>query len=213
MLEVITIPVTEFYQNCRVLRRRGESGALVIDPGGDIERIRSVLQKHGLRAEEIWLTHSHLDHCGAVRALKQESAALLSAHPGEGEMRKHVPDIAAFYGITSGLESCPEPDRALNGGEQLAFGGCSFQVLFTPGHSPGHLCFYEPSEGILLAGDTLFAGSIGRTDLPGGDSATLLRSIREKILTLPDATRVLSGHGPDTTVGAERRSNPFLNGA
>ena len=117
-----------------------------------------------------------------------------------------------LYGIPPGeMQSCPEPDVPIIGGEALSIAGYNFEVLFTPGHSPGHLCFYNSASHTLIAGDTLFAGSIGRTDLPGGDHVTLLRSIRQQLLVLPDDTRVLSGHGPDTTIGRERNSNPFLN--
>lgn len=108
------------------------------------------------------------------------------------------------------LENCPEPTVGISGGETLNFEGESFEVIFTPGHSPGHLCFYNAKENVLIAGDTLFAGSIGRTDLPGGDYSTLMTSIREKIFTLPPSTKVLPGHGPDTTVEEEKKSNPFF---
>jgi glyoxylase-like metal-dependent hydrolase (beta-lactamase superfamily II) len=186
--------------------------ALVIDPGGESDRILDEASRRGLSIKEIWLTHSHLDHCGGVRALKAAAKAPLTAHPAEAMMRAHVTDIAAMYGAPDGFENCPEPERAINGGETLSFAGSAFKVLFTPGHSPGHVCFYDGASGVLFAGDTVFSGSIGRTDIPGGNSDLLLESIRREILTLPDETRVLSGHGGDTTVGTERRSNPFLTG-
>jgi len=214
MLNIEVIPVTNFQQNCRILWSEGASDALVIDPGGDGDRIARFLDSRELKCTQIWLTHSHLDHCGGVEQLiRLVGEVPLLGHPLEREFRARVEDIKAMYGIQSNaMSNCPEPTRYIEGGEDLEFAGVSFKVLFTPGHSPGHLCFYAPSEGVLLAGDTLFAGSIGRSDLPGGDHTTLLKSIIEKILTLPDDTRVLSGHGPETRVGVERDSNPFLVG-
>ena len=192
----------------------GGDDAIVIDPGGDSAKIIEVLEEEGLQAKAIWLTHSHLDHCGGVRAIKQATSAVLYGHAWEKELRGRVEDVKRVYGITEDdMENSPEPDIFLRGGEKLTFGPLEFEALFTPGHSPGHLCFYEKSQGVLIAGDTLFSGSIGRTDLPGGNHGMLLESIREKILTLPDDTRVLPGHGPETTVGRERRTNPFLGEA
>ena len=214
MLKIEVIPVSDFQQNCRILWQDGSTEALVIDPGADGDRIEKFLSSRKLRCTQIWLTHSHLDHCGGVAYLLRNNAdALLFGHLIEREFRSRVEDIKSMYGIQGDkMTNCPEPTRYLEGGETIDFAGVSFMTLFTPGHSPGHLCFYAPSEGLLLAGDTLFAGSIGRTDLPGGHHATLIKSIIEKILTLPDDTRVLSGHGPETRVGTERDNNPFLQG-
>ena len=214
MLAIQLIPVTELQQNCRVLWRKGSSAALVIDPGGDADRIIKFLKSESLVCEQIWLTHSHFDHCGGVAGLMAACSAKVYGHPIEKEFRQRVEDVKRMYGITSkSMTNSPEPTEYLTGGEALSFAEVSFSSLFTPGHSPGHLCYYAASENLLLAGDTLFSGSIGRTDLPGGHHSTLINSIVEKILVLPDDTRVLSGHGPDTTVGRERSSNPFLNGS
>ena len=211
MIEIINLPVTSFQQNCRIVSAAGDSAALVIDPGGDANHIVQALEKADLELTEIWLTHSHLDHCGGVSELLEHRKVPLTGHSIESDFRSRVEDICRMYGVPSGeMSNCPEPDRFVEGGETLTFGSLEFQVLFTPGHSPGHVCFYHQRSGNLFAGDTVFAGSIGRSDLPGGDHATLLRSIREVILTLPDDTNVLPGHGPDTTVGVERQSNPFL---
>jgi len=213
MLEIITFPVTSFPQNCRFLIDSESKEAVVIDPGGEAHRIISELENRSAKCVEIWLTHSHLDHCGGVRDLKEATGAKLTGHPEERSFRARVEEICEMYGIPPGeMKNCPEPEQYITGGEVLSFANHSFEARFTPGHAPGHISFYCQERGVLIAGDTLFAGSIGRTDLPGGDYETLITSIREQILTLPDETVVLPGHGPDTTVGFERKNNPFLNG-
>jgi hydroxyacylglutathione hydrolase len=212
MLKVYTIPVTVFEQNARILQCSETNAAVVIDPGGESARICEQCRKNQIEPEAIWLTHSHLDHCGGVRDVKKAFGCKLLAHPVERVMREKTEDIAKMYGISAGeFHNCPEPEVEIRGGEALKLGSCVAKVLFTPGHSPGHVCFYFETEKILIGGDTVFAGSIGRTDLPGGDTQTLLDSIRKEILALPDEVRILSGHGPDTSVGRERRTNPFLN--
>ena len=211
LLEIVTLEVTEFLQNCRIVVPRGENLAAVIDPGGESARVLAELSARGWSCEQIWLTHSHLDHCAGVRELKEVTGAKLFAHPGEKFFRERVEEIALMYGVPAGkMFNCPEPDIELQGGEKLLLAGLEFEVLFTPGHSPGHVCFYERQSASLFDGDVLFAGSIGRTDLPGGETALLMASIREKLFTLPDETRVFSGHGPVTQIGVEKRSNPFL---
>lgn len=211
MLDIVTVPVTGFQQNCRLLGDADLGIAVVIDPGGDVPLILRELERRKWKCVEIWLTHSHLDHCGGVAKLIAQTKAKLRAHPGEREFRVRVNEIAAMYGIAQGeFDACPEPDEAIKGGEKLEFAGHCFETRFTPGHSPGHLVFYCAAANLLIAGDTLFAGSIGRTDLPGGNYEQLMQSIVQQILSLPDSTKVLSGHGPDTTIGAERKSNPFL---
>lgn len=208
---VQTIEVTPLYQNARIVSAEGSGSAIVVDPGGDVPLILEALRTGGLRCDEIWLTHSHFDHCGGVAALKAATGALLRAHEAESYMRQSVRQVVSLYGLPDGgMENCPEPDFLLRGGEVLELAGERFEVRFTPGHSPGHVCFYHAPSGTLLAGDTVFQGSIGRTDLPGGDYETLMASIAREILVLPDAVKILPGHGPDTTVGAERRTNPFL---
>lgn len=210
-LEIAKVVVTPFAQNCRILADRRTGTAVVVDPGGDSDKIRAELSRLNVQCKEIWLTHSHLDHCGGVASLQRATKARLLAHPDERAMRAGVRQICAMYGLPSdSLEDCPEPDQALHGGEELEFGAAKFQVLYTPGHSPGHVVFYEPTLGMVLAGDTLFAGSIGRTDLPGGDYDTLMASLQKVLMKLPGKTKVLPGHGEDTTIEAERQTNPFL---
>lgn len=213
MLKIIQVVVSPFQQNCRIIGDEKSAQAAVVDPGGDVPLILQELAKAGLRCTEVWLTHSHLDHCGGVKELLEKTGATLIGHRGESEMRSAVVQICAMYGIPPGLmENCPEPSRFIEEGDKLKVGPYIFDVIFTPGHSPGHLSFYHREGKILLAGDTLFAGSIGRSDLPGGDFDTLMKSIKDRILTLPGDTVVMSGHGPDTLVDTERRTNPFIVG-
>lgn len=215
MFEVFTLPLTPFSQNTRVLAFRTLGQAIVIDPGGESEQVLRFLAKEKLELGQIWLTHSHLDHCGGVAGLLRSKKVTLVGHRAEEQMRSHVEDICRMYGIPSresGMENCPEPDVFVAGGEELEFGGEKFAVLFTPGHSPGHVCFYHQASKTLFCGDTIFQGSIGRTDLPGGDHNTLIRSIKEKILTLDPQTKLLNGHTADTTVAVEAKTNPFLLG-
>ena len=211
MLTIETVQVTEFMQNARVVWDSEGKDAVIVDPGGDSEAILEVVRREGLSVREIWLTHSHLDHCGGVEPLVKALGCSVVAHPEESAMRAGVQAIASMYGLPpSDWHNCPEPTVVVTGGETLHIGPHKASVLFTPGHSPGHVSFYFPEENLILSGDVLFAGSIGRTDLAGGNHRELISSIKERILPLPDETRVLSGHGEDTTVGQERRSNPFL---
>jgi hydroxyacylglutathione hydrolase len=210
---VTKIVVTPLEQNCRILTSNGsKKEVVIIDPGGDVSQIIEVLSRDNLSPTSIWLTHSHLDHCGAVAdLLSAYPSCLLYGHKSERVFRNLVEQNAKAYGMTtSGFKNCPEPSRYFREGDVLFCGDESFKVLFTPGHSPGHLCFYHARRNLLFAGDTLFAGSVGRSDLPLGDEAVLLRSIHSQLLVLPDSTHVLPGHGSDTTIGKERLSNPFL---
>ena len=209
-LKIICVPVTSISQNCRILWEEGTNEAVVIDPGGESKKIEQVLSQHKVRLKEIWLTHSHFDHCGGVKHLVGSGNVPLYGHEAERFLRGQVATSVMLFGLPDDLENCPEPTQYLAGGEKLSVGRFQFEARFTPGHAPGHLCFYCEEAKVLIAGDTLFAGSIGRTDLPGGKQETLLHSIATQIMTLPDETKVLPGHGGDTTVGAERETNPFL---
>jgi hydroxyacylglutathione hydrolase len=211
MLKVKTIPVTVFGQNARVVWCSETKDAVIVDPGGDAELIIGACDGAGVKVAAIWLTHSHLDHCAGVAALIEHYRVPLYAHPDERVMRERVPDIARMYGLPAeDWPACPEPDNFIRGGEYLSVGNLKAKVLFTPGHSPGHLSFYFEADQVLISGDALFCRSIGRTDLPGGNHEQLLASIRRELFSLPDTTKVLSGHGEDTTIGAERVGNPFL---
>lgn len=204
------LPVGPLQCNCQILGDQASKQAMVVDPGDDVERIEAVLARHELRVEKIVFTHAHIDHIGQAARLKESTGAPTYLHPLEGPILASLPQQAAWLGTAA-----PEPvaiDHELREGEDLDFCGRRVEVLFTPGHSPGSVSLYMREEKKILAGDVLFAGSVGRTDLPGGDAERLLRSIREELLPLPDDVEVFPGHGPTTTIGRERAANPFLQG-
>jgi len=203
-MEILSFPVTPFIVNCFVLKDGDE--ALVVDPGETSAAILGSLDGCTVRA--IVNTHCHIDHCGGNAALKEKTGAELAIHREELPLLQHMDHQAMMFGVP--VTSSPDPDRFLAEGDTLNVGEAVLRVLHAPGHSPGHIVLV--GEGFVIAGDVLFAGSIGRTDLPGGDYDQLMESIRTKLLTLPDETAVYTGHGPATTIGAERRSNPFLAG-
>ena len=192
--------------NCYILGCKTSKAAAVIDPGDETDRILQVLAQEGLRAETIINTHGHFDHVGGNRRLKEVTGAELIIHPLDAPMLGELSAAASSWGMVA--EDSPGPDRTVDEGDTISIGTIQVEVIHTPGHTPGGICLH--TEGHLFTGDTLFVGGIGRTDLPGVDTATLLASIREQILPLPDSMRLFPGHGPDTTVGLERRSNPFV---
>lgn len=201
------LPVGPLQVNCVVLGCSATRKAAVIDPGDDFDSILAVLKKHQLQVEIILNTHGHFDHIGANAALKKQSGAPLYIHPGDINLLQLAKTQGALYGLN--VNNSPLPDHELSDGETVEFGEQKLKVLHTPGHSPGCVCFY--TEGLLISGDTLFAGSVGRTDLPGGNHQQLLASLRAKLVGLPGQTRVIPGHGPDTSMAQELRHNPFLN--
>jgi hydroxyacylglutathione hydrolase len=203
-----TLTVGPFQENCYVIGD-GETGAIV-DPGDEAARIALAVEQTGLEIGQILVTHAHIDHVGAVGALADEYACPVLMHAEAEPMLQQLPTQAMMMGLRFGKVSAV--DRHIQDGEILEVGSLKLQSLYTPGHAPGHLAFYVESEGLVLSGDALFAGSVGRTDLFGGDMEVLVRSIRERLLTLPDETRVYPGHGPQTTIGDERAYNPFLQG-
>ncbi|MFO7989862.1 MAG: MBL fold metallo-hydrolase [Thermodesulfobacteriota bacterium] len=192
--------------NCFILGCEDTREAVVIDPGDDPDRILMTLAKEKLTVKYLIDTHGHFDHVGANRRMKEVTGAELAIHPDDVPMLAQLARSAASFGLSA--ENSPEPDLLLNEGDTVSFGNITLKVIHTPGHSRGGICLYTP--GHLFAGDTLFAGSIGRTDLPGGDYDTLIASIKQKLLNLPDDTRVYTGHGPETTIANEKRMNPFL---
>ncbi len=205
-MPILTLPLGPLGTNCYIVADPGGTAA-VIDPGGDADQVLEALATNGWRAAYILLTHAHFDHIGAVAELHTALDAPVALHPLDrplydsgGGGRK--------YGLT--FEIGPEPEIALDKTQVVVVGDLSFEVRFVPGHTVGHVAFYEPGLQAIFSGDVLFEDSIGRTDLPGGSYATLLLSIRDQLLTLPDATTVYPGHGPATTIGRERVANPFL---
>jgi glyoxylase-like metal-dependent hydrolase (beta-lactamase superfamily II) len=187
-----------------------ESGATVaVDPGAAADRMAETIGAEGLDFQAVLLTHAHLDHVEGVHILRALDADVpIWLHPADLPMYRALPQQATAFGLS--MPSQPEPDHEFEHGQRFTFGSCALDVRFAPGHAPGHVILVSEDSGIALVGDVVFQGSIGRTDLPGGDFYTLMRSIREQVLTLPDHTVLYTGHGPSTTVGAERRGNPFL---
>ncbi|GAC1613638.1 MAG: MBL fold metallo-hydrolase [Gemmatimonadaceae bacterium] len=201
-------PVGPLQANCYIVEDEETARAVIIDPGGDAEQLLAELERRKLSPEAIWLTHAHLDHVGAVAAIKRATEAPILLHSSDRPLYDRVSDWAAGWGIE--LEQPPPPDRWLAEGDALHVGGLTFVALHTPGHAPGHVVFH--GHGVALAGDLLFAGAIGRTDLPFSDPRAMSSSL-ERIALLDGETVVYPGHGGHTTIGTERDSNPFLNGA
>ena len=208
ILEVLT--VGPFQENCYVIGDEETGAGALVDPGDEATRIALAVEQTGLDIAQIIITHAHIDHVGAVAALADEYACPVLMHAEAEPMLRQLPSQAMMMGLRFG--KVPTVDRHIEDEEVLEVGGLRLESLYTPGHAPGHLAFYLADEGLVLSGDALFASSVGRTDIFGGDMDLLMRSINERLLTLPDETRVLPGHGPETTIGEERAHNPFLGG-
>jgi glyoxylase-like metal-dependent hydrolase (beta-lactamase superfamily II) len=204
-----TVVVTEFMTNCFILGDERSKEAFVIDPGGEAEKILRQIESLGLQVTAIVNTHAHVDHIGAIRQVRDATGAPVMMHRDELPLLQAASRMGRLFGIH--LEQPPDPDRFLAEGDEVSSGnGLSLKVIETPGHSPGGISLVTADGKLCFAGDTLFAGSIGRTDLPGGDYQTLISSIKTKLLPLGDEVKVLPGHGPATTLGSERKYNPFL---
>lgn len=208
-MRVIQIPNGNFLENTWIVVDDTARECVVIDPGEEAGLILHKMAATGAQPTAIWLTHAHVDHVMGVPRVAAETGAPIYLHPAERRLYDAAPAQALAFGLT--LEALPPPDREWVHGAVARVGSLEFGVRHVPGHSPGHVALV--GQGRVFGGDVLFAGSIGRTDLPGGDLATLLASIGRELLPLPDDTIVHSGHGPDTTIGDERRGNPFLTGA
>ncbi|HEX2250558.1 MAG TPA: MBL fold metallo-hydrolase [Gemmatimonadales bacterium] len=208
-LEVVAIPNGQFVENCYLVADRGTGQAAIIDPGEESARFLTELARRRWKLEAIWLTHAHIDHIMGVRAVHAATKAPIYLHPLDRPLYDALPSYGAWIGMQ--LEVPPTPDELLRAEQVLTLGKLRFEVRFTPGHSPGSVSFL--GHGRIFGGDVLFNGSVGRTDLPGGDPATLMTTLQSEFLSLPDSTVVHSGHGPDTTIGVERMTNPFLTGA
>ncbi len=204
-----SLPVGPIMANCYILGCEETAAAVVIDPGDDVDKILLALAESKLTVNYIINTHGHFDHVGGNRQLKEATGADILIHAGDAPMLGHLKEAAASFGLSS--DSSPAPDRLLEDGDSLSFGKITLQVLYTPGHSPGGISLYIPGvPGAVFVGDTLFAGSIGRTDLPGGNFDILKRSIHDKLFVLPEAVTVYPGHMGNTTIGREKRTNPFV---
>jgi len=211
-LRAVVVPVTAFAQNCSVIWCDQTLEAAVIDPGGDLDRILAVVEQHGVRLAKILLTHAHIDHAGAAAELaKRLSLPIEGPHEGDRFWIEQLPQQAMMFGL--GQSGVFEPERWLHQGDEVTVGESTLAVRHCPGHTPGHVIFFAPTEGLAFVGDVLFAGSIGRTDFPGGDHATLIRSIRDNLFPLGNEVRFVPGHGPMSTFGEERRANPFVGDA
>ena len=207
-MKVAIIPVTPLQQNCSLLVCQQTNKAAVVDPGGDLDRILHAVTAQGVELEKILLTHGHMDHCGGTAELSKELGLPVEGpHIEDRFLIDELPQKGLRFGLQ--LEGFT-PARWLLGGDTVRFGQVELQVRHCPGHTPGHVIFFSPEYRLALVGDVLFAGSIGRTDLPRGDHATLIRSIREQLWPLGEDVIFIPGHGPTSTFGEERASNPFV---
>jgi glyoxylase-like metal-dependent hydrolase (beta-lactamase superfamily II) len=211
-LQAAIIPVTPFQQNCTILFDDETRQGIVVDPGGDVPTILQVVGENGLTLTEIWLTHGHIDHAGGADELRETlGIPVVGPHEADLPLLQQLTTQAEKFGVTMAVRNVV-PDRWLNDGDRVSFGTHVFEIFHCPGHSPGHVIFYHRAQGFAHLGDVLFNGSIGRTDLPGGDHETLIASIRDKVLPLGDEVGFICGHGPGSRIGDERRSNIFLKG-
>lgn len=207
--KALIIPVTPFQQNCTLLWCEATKRGVVIDPGGDLPDIERAIAQANVTVDKIWLTHGHVDHAAGAADLKARlKVPIEGPHRDDLFLLEHVVESARNFGMQDAANVTP--DRWLEDGAQVEVGELTFDVLHCPGHSPGSVAYFNPAEHLAIVGDVLFAGSVGRTDLPGGDQSQLFRSIRDKLLPLGDDVAIISGHGPTTTIGSERAANPFL---
>ncbi|HMQ58251.1 MAG TPA: MBL fold metallo-hydrolase [Rhizobiaceae bacterium] len=211
-LQIGIVPVTAFQQNCTVMFDAETKSGVVVDPGGDVGQLLQVLESNGIAVEAIWLTHGHIDHAGGAMEMKETLGVdIVGPHRADEKLLQGLEAQAQMFGVTDTVRNCT-PDRWLDDGDTVSFGDHVFKVLHCPGHAPGHVVYFNEKARFAHVGDVLFNGSIGRTDLPGGDHAALLASIRDKLFPLGDDVGFICGHGPGGRIGDERRTNSFLRG-
>jgi len=211
MLQYLTIPVTPFQQNCSLVWDDQTHQAAVIDPGGDLDHLQAEVWRLGLHLEQIWLTHAHIDHAGGTGELARRlGLPIVGPHPGDQFWIDALPAQSAQFGFAPAEPFAPT--RWLYDGDTVTLGAHTLQVRHCPGHTPGHVVFHSPDIGRAFVGDVLFAGSIGRTDFPQGDHDTLIASITQRLWPMGNDTVFIPGHGPESTFGRERRTNPYVGG-
>ena len=209
MLKISIVQVTDFQQNCCIVFDDETMAGVVVDPGGDLDKVIAAVGDLGVNIEAVWLTHGHLDHAGAAEAAKAHfKTQIVGPHKADKLLLDNIVMAAAGYGLKGFANATP--DRWLDEGEVVSIGSHEFEVRHCPGHAPGHVVFINHANKMILMGDVLFEGSIGRTDLPGGDHQQLLDSIANKLMTLDDDYQFICGHSAPSTIGAERRTNPYL---
>lgn len=211
MLRYLTVPVTPFQQNCSIVWCDETLRAAVIDPGGDLDLLQQEARRLGVTLEQIWLTHAHIDHAGGAAELSRTlGLPIVGPHPGDQFWIDGLAEQGRMFGFPHA--EVFTPTRWLADGDTVRIGHCTLNVRHCPGHTPGHVVFHAPDIGRAFVGDVLFAGSIGRTDFPQGDHATLIASITQRLWPMGDDTVFIPGHGPESTFGRERRSNPYVGG-
>ena len=209
--EIVCLTNGAFTENCYLVADRQSGDVVIVDPGEEADLFLRRIETEAWTLRAIWLTHAHLDHIAGVAHVVNATHVDVYLHPDDRQLYDSVLEQAQWLGVEVEAAPAPAPNRSLASGDTVNVGDCAFAVAHTPGHSPGSVTFI--GDGVALVGDVLFAGSVGRVDLPGGDGATLLNSINQTLMSLPDDTIVYPGHGPATTVGQERRNNPFVTGA
>ncbi|HBG45872.1 MAG TPA: MBL fold metallo-hydrolase [Deltaproteobacteria bacterium] len=208
MAEILTLPVGPLEVNCYIVWDKASGEGAVVDPGGDVGDIKAALAEHGVAVRYIINTHGHFDHIGGNGLLKEALGAPIAIHRADEPMLEYAHEQAVMFGLKTPKQ--PKPDMYLADGDIISFGALRLQVIHTPGHTKGGVCLYMKEDKLLFTGDTLFAGSIGRTDFEGGSMDEIMDSIMRKILPLGDSVRVFPGHGPSSTIGEEKEINPFI---